>query len=70
SGRLSAIPSWSWRIQPAGKGLVPKVAPQTGAAYGIELAGILCPQQVYISNGIRFQYQNNSIHILKMKRYA
>ena len=52
------------------KKLVSKVGPQTGAAYGIELAGILCPQQVYISNGIRFQYQNNSIHILKMKRYA
>ena len=44
SERLSAIPTWSWRIQSAGKGLVPKVGPQTGAAYGIELAGFLCPQ--------------------------
>ena len=39
SGRFSAIPSWSWRIQPAGKGLVPKVGPQTGAAYGYRIGG-------------------------------
>ena len=52
------------------KKLDSKEGPQAGTAYGIEFAGLLCPQWMYKSNGIRFQYQNNSIHILKMKRHA
>ncbi|WP_206672034.1 hypothetical protein, partial [Eubacterium sp. BIOML-A2] len=39
SGRFSAIPSWSWCIRPVGKGFVPKLEPQKGAAYGYRIGG-------------------------------
>ena len=52
------------------KKLVSKEGPQTGAAYRYRIGGTFMSQVGVKSNGIRFRYQNNSIHILKMKRYA
>ena len=41
------------------KKLVSKEGPQAGAAYGIELAGLLCPQYVYISKVMRLPVQTH-----------
>ena len=58
-------------VHPTGrKKLVSKEGPQAGAAYGYRIGGTFMSPVGGQKQGIRFQYQNNSIHILKMKRYA